>query len=126
MPNLEKHLLSDAGIPGLAEAFAEACRNVCPCMAGKAMWSHLVVHHAARETGWWMLNNRETYPDGKVEESFKRNFSEACKRFLDGGYLYKLPANSIRTPEVADAALSTIRGLLRADRTVSTDDKDHG
>jgi hypothetical protein len=113
MLNLEKHLLSEAGIPGLAEAFAEACRNVRPCMAGKAKWSHQVVHHAARETGWWNLNNRETFPANKIEEMFERNFSEACKRFVEGGYLYKLPADSIRTPEIARAALDAIRNNLK-------------
>ena len=117
MPNLEKQLLSDAGIPSLAEAFTEACRNVRPCMAGKAKWSHQVVHHAARETGWWMLNNRETYPENKVEEAFKRNFSEACKRFIEGGYLYKLPTDSIRTPEVAGAAINAIRSILKSNKT---------
>ena len=113
MPNFDKQLLSDAGIPGLAEAFAEACRNVRPCMAGKAKWSHRVVHHATRETGWWNLNNRETFPEGKIEEMFKRNFDEACKRFFEGGRLYRLPADSIRTPEVARAALDAIRNNLK-------------
>lgn len=113
MPNFEKHLLSDAGIPSLAEAFAEACRNVRPCMAGKAKWSHQVVHHAAREAGWWNLNNRETFPDNKIEEMFKRCFEEACKRFLEGGVLYKLPVNGPSTPAVARAALDAIRNKLK-------------
>ncbi|TPG76329.1 hypothetical protein [Pseudomonas arsenicoxydans] len=116
MPNLEKHFLSDAGIPGLSEAFGEACSNVRPCMAGRATWSHRVVHHAARETGWWNLNNRETFPGNKIEEMFERNFSEACKRFIEGAYLYKIPAGSIRTPEIADAAISTIRSILKLNK----------
>ena len=40
------------GLPRLAAAHREACRNAHPSMAGQAKWSHDAVWHTAKECGF--------------------------------------------------------------------------
>jgi hypothetical protein len=45
------------GIPGVRDAYQEACRFADH--PTKHSWSHIVIYHAGRETGWFRLRSEE-------------------------------------------------------------------
>lgn len=100
------------GLPPLATAFREACRNAHPAMAGRAEWSHDAVWHAAKECGFENLNRLATDLSAKL---FERNYVVAVRRLVAGQPLQKMPlalpetVPARSTPEVGRAALAAIR-----------------
>lgn len=100
------------GLPPLAAAFREACRNAHPAMAGRAEWSHDAVWHAAKECGFESLNTLARDLSAKL---FERNYAIATRRLAAGQPLQKMPlalpaeVKSRSTPEVGRAALAALR-----------------
>ena len=100
------------GLPPLAAAFREACRNAHPAMAGRAEWSHDAVWHAANECGFENLNTLARDLRAKL---FERNYAIATRRLAAGQPLQKMPlalpaeAKSRSTPDVGRAALAALR-----------------
>jgi len=100
------------GIPPLAAAHREACRNAHPAMAGKGNWSHDAVWHAAKECGFQNLNRLETSLSLKL---FDRNYTITIRRMIAGEPLQKMPlalperAQGRTTPEVGNKALAELR-----------------
>ncbi|MFV3402849.1 replication protein P [Pseudomonas sp. NY15463] len=103
------------GLPTLAAAFREACRNAHPAMAGKGKWTHDAVWHAAKECGFENLNKLATDLSSKL---FERNYTIAVRRLVAGEPLQKMPlalpaeVAGIRTPEVGNSALAAMRARL--------------
>lgn len=103
------------GLPALATAFREACRNAHPSMAGQAKWSHDAVWHAAKECGFENLNRLATDLSSKL---FERNYSIAVRRLVAGEPLQKMPlalpaeVAARSTPEVGRAALASLRARM--------------
>lgn len=103
------------GLPALAAAFREACRNAHPSMAGQAKWSHDAVWHAAKECGFENLNRLATDLSSKL---FERNYSIAVRRLVAGEPLQKMPlalpaeVAARSTPEVGRAALASLRARM--------------
>lgn len=104
------------GLPALAAAFREACRNAHPSMAGQAKWSHDAVWHAAKECGFENLNRLATDLSSKL---FERNYSIAVRRLVAGEPLQKMPlalpaeVAPRSTPEVGRAALASLRARMK-------------
>ncbi|WP_175649460.1 replication protein P [Pseudomonas sp. Marseille-P9899] len=100
------------GLPPMAAAFREACRNAHPAMAGRAEWSHDAVWHAAKECGFESLNRLATDLAAKL---FERNYVIAVRRLVAGQPLQKMPlalpakVAARSTPEVGRAALAALR-----------------
>lgn len=100
------------GLPPLAKAHREACRNAHPSMAGQGNWSHDAVWHAAKECGFENLNRLATELSLKL---FERNYAIAVRRILAGQPLQAMPLAITRqvpsrsTPEVAREALAALR-----------------
>jgi hypothetical protein len=100
------------GLPPLAKAHREACRNAHPGMAGQGNWSHDAVWHAAKECGFENLNRLAVDLSLKL---FERNYSIAVRRILAGLPLQSMPLavthhqKASCTPEVARAALDELR-----------------
>lgn len=107
------------GIPPLAKAFREACRNAHPAMAGQADWSHQAVWHTAKECGFEPLNRLETSLALKL---FERNYVITTRRMVDGLPLQAMPlalpakAEGRRTPDVGKSALAEIRAMRAGGR----------
>lgn len=103
------------GLPTLAAAHREACRNAHPGMAGQGKWSHDAVWHAAKECGFESLNKLDTALSLKL---FDRNYTITIRRLLDGQPLQPMPkalparAESRITPEVGNDALANLRAKL--------------
>jgi hypothetical protein len=103
------------GLPTEERAYREAVRNAHPCMAGKANWSHDAVFHAARETGYHTINNS---PEADSRKLFAYNYALAVRDLIDGKPLSKKPlalpetVAGQRTPEVGNAALAELRGVV--------------
>lgn len=103
------------GLPPLAAAHREACRNAHPGMAGQGKWSHDAVWHAAKECGFESLNKLDT---GLSLKLFERNYTITIRRLLDGLPLQAMPkalpaqAQAKITPEVAQGALAKLRATL--------------
>lgn len=104
------------GLPPLAVAFREACRNAHPAMAGKGKWSHDAVWHAAKECGFENLNRLATDLSSKL---FERNYTIAVRRLVAGEPLQRMPlalpaeVAARRTPKVGNDALAAIRASRR-------------
>jgi hypothetical protein len=102
------------GLPVLAAAHREACRNAHPCMAGKGKWSHEAVWHTAGECGFESLNKLDTALSLKL---FERNYTITIRRLLAGLPLKPMPkavtdqAAPKMTPEVGKKALAELRAL---------------
>ncbi|WP_446440311.1 replication protein P [Pseudomonas sp. 910_21] len=100
------------GLPPLATAHREACRNAHPGMAGQGNWSHDAVWHAAKECGFENLNQLDLALSLKL---FERNYTIAIRRLIDGLPLQKMPqalpsrASGRITPEVGRKALEQLR-----------------
>ncbi|ROL64588.1 replication protein P [Pseudomonas vranovensis] len=100
------------GLPPLAKAHREACRNAHPGMAGQGNWSHDAVWHAAKECGFENLNRLAADLSLKL---FERNYAIAIRRILAGQPLQPMPlaitqqVPSRSTPEVAREALAALR-----------------
>lgn len=105
------------GLPPLAKAHREACRNAHPGMAGQGNWSHDAVWHAAKECGFESLNRLASDLSLKL---FERNYAIAIRRILAGQPLQAMPlaitqhVPSRSTPEVAREALAALRASRAA------------
>lgn len=103
------------GLPPLAAAHREACRNAHPGMAGQGKWSHDAVWHAAKECGFESLNKLDTTLSLKL---FERNYTITIRRLLAGLPLQVMPkalpahAEAKVTPEVGKDALAQMRAKL--------------
>lgn len=67
------------GLPTVRAAYMEACMKPSPKI--KQSWSHPVVYHAGKSTGWHFLSNSSesmTFP------IFERNYQILSKRAIDG------------------------------------------
>lgn len=102
------------GIPPLAKAFRESCRNAHPSMAGQANWSHQAVWHTAKECGFESLNRLETTLALKL---FERNYTITIRRLIEGLPLQVMPlalaSKTVgrRTPDIGNKALAELRAL---------------
>ena len=102
------------GLPTLAVAHREACRNAHPCMAGRARWSHDAVWHTAKECGFESLNKLEESLSLKL---FERNYTITVRRLIEGLPLQKMPlalperVEGRRTPEIGNRALAELRAM---------------
>lgn len=100
------------GLPPLAAAHREACRNAHPGMAGQGKWSHDAVWHTAKECGFESLNKLDAALSLKL---FERNYTITIRRLLAGLPLQTMPkALTARekakvTPEVGREALAKLR-----------------
>lgn len=101
------------GAPAVDDAYREACRNAHP--AASRRWSHVVVFHAAIETGLPLLLV------GGADRSrtrFEREYSRAIKRFIDGESLHAIPDDDapalvkLSDPAVAKSNIEAMRKLL--------------
>jgi hypothetical protein len=103
------------GLPPLAAAHREACRNAHPGMAGQGKWSHDAVWHAAKECGFESLNRLDSTLSLKL---FERNYTITIRRLLAGQPLQAMPkalparAEAKVTPEVGQDALAQLRAKL--------------
>lgn len=99
------------GLPSEDDAYAEATRNAYP-NAGRVVWSHVAVSHAAREVG---LYNLSTLPLKSSRELFNRAYKITCRLVASGEplrpILVGLPEKVAgrKTPEVGRAALKKLR-----------------
>lgn len=105
------------GIPPMAKAFREACRNAHPGMAGIANWSHDAVYHAACECGFANLNR---LPEDACARLFERNYKITVRAIMAGQPLRKMPLAlpetvSVRTQQVGRDALAAIRAQRAGD-----------
>lgn len=102
------------GLPSLAVAHREACRNAHPSMAGQAQWSHDAVWHTAKECGFENLNRLAHDLSLKL---FDRNYTITVRRVLAGLPLQKMPLAlpprpfERSAPEVGNRALAALRAL---------------
>ena len=103
------------GLPPLAAAHREACRNAHPGMAGQGKWSHDAVWHTAKECGFESLNKLDSALSLKL---FDRNYTITIRRLLDGLPLQAMPkalparVDGRITPEVGNVALAALRSRL--------------
>ena len=103
------------GLPPLAAAHREACRNAHPGMAGQGKWSHDAVWHTAKECGFESLNKLDTALSLKL---FDRNYTITIRRLLDGLPLQSMPkalpakVDGRITPEVGKGAIAELRARL--------------
>lgn len=103
------------GLPPLATAHREACRNAHPSMAGQASWSHDAIWHTAKECGFESLNKLDTTLSLKL---FDRNYTITIRRLLEGLPLQAMPKaltarfEAKSTPEVGKDALAQMRAKL--------------
>ena len=102
------------GLPKLAAAHREACRNAHPSMAGQARWSHDAVWHTAKECGFENLNRLAHDLSLKL---FERNYTITVRRVLANLPLQKMPLAlppqvvERSTPEVGNKALKALRAM---------------
>lgn len=102
------------GLPPLAAAHREACRNAHPGMAGQGQWSHDAVWHTAKECGFESLNKLDFALSLKL---FERNYAITIRHLLAGKPLQKMPlavtadSQGKVTPEVGNQALAELRAL---------------
>ncbi len=100
------------GLPPLAAAHREACRNAHPGMAGQGQWSHDAVWHTAKECGFESLNKLDFALSLKL---FERNYAITIRHLLAGKPLQKMPlaltadSQGKVTPEVGNQALAELR-----------------
>lgn len=100
------------GLPPLAVAHREACRNAHPGMAGQGKWSHDGVWHTAKECGFESLNKLDHALSLKL---FERNYMITIRHLLAGKPLQKMPlavtceSHGKVTPEVGNQALAELR-----------------
>lgn len=103
------------GLPPLAAAHREACRNAHPGMAGQGKWSHDAVWHTAKECGFENLNKLDSALSLKL---FDRNYTITIRRLLDGLPLQAMPkalparVDGRITPEIGNVALAALRSRL--------------
>lgn len=103
------------GLPPLAAAHREACRNAHPGMAGQGKWSHDAVWHTAKECGFESLNKLDTSLSLKL---FERNYTITIRRLLAGLPLQPMPkalpprTAAKVTPEVGLGAIAQLRATL--------------
>jgi hypothetical protein len=105
------------GLPEMDRAYREACRNAHP--AAEPHWSHVAVHHAACEAGFYELR---TLPEEKSRRLFERAYAITVRMLLAGEPLREIPkalpaSASTRTPEVGRNALAGLRASLRRQET---------
>ena len=104
------------GLVPLERAYSEACRNVHPCMAPQARWSHAAIYHAAVGCGF---SNLQVLARDAGLKLFARHYDAICRRLGQGEELPPAPVAAIAaelrkgSPEVAAAALATLRASLR-------------
>lgn len=107
------------GLPSLAIAHREACRNAHPGMAGQGKWSHDAVWHAAKECGFESLNKLDAALSLKL---FDRNYTITIRRLLAGLPLQAMPKalparEEVKAnPEVGKDALAQLRAKLGGSR----------
>lgn len=87
MPSIAEFLrlldeMGEQGIPAVLAAYQEACRYADrPTQHG---WSHPVVYHAGRETGWFELRS---LAGAAIFKRFSYNFQQVKARFKRGDAL---------------------------------------
>lgn len=105
----------DNNLPTPTQAYREAIRNTHPSMAGVAKWSCDVVYHAAKETGFYELNNMQADASRRL---FERNYAIAVRDFLAGKPMASMPKAlpatvvSVSTPDVGREALRALRAEM--------------
>lgn len=70
-----KPTAEDLGLPSLANAYAEACRNAHPVLQDR-QWSHPAVYHAAKQVGFFELRSLD-------EKTSRPMFEQAYERTVD-------------------------------------------
>lgn len=75
-------LKPDDGIPEVRDAYAEAARFADHPLQHE--WSHPVVYHAGKETGWFKVRGED---EDQVFPVFKYNFDLLARRFREGEVL---------------------------------------
>lgn len=70
---------SRLGIIPVERAYEEACTKPSP--KDRQQWSHAVVYHAGRLTGWSDLH---ALPKSQIFPRFEYNYSILCKRIAEG------------------------------------------
>lgn len=107
------------GLPSEEKAYKIAMRNTHPAQAGMARWPHPAVYHAAVACGYLALQNLERKLGMKL---FSDKYLEQRKRMARGEELAPAPVAALPAPmrkgapEVANAHLSRIRGMLGGGR----------
>ena len=102
------------GLPRVASAHPEACRNAHPSMADQAKWSHDAVWHTAKECGFENLNR---LPQDLSIKLFERNYTITVRRIFAGLPLQRMPlalpprAIERSAPEVGNKALAALRAM---------------
>ncbi|MEW6460397.1 MAG: replication protein P [Pseudomonadota bacterium] len=103
------------GLPSEEKAYKIAMRNTHPAQAGMARWPHPSLYHAAVACGYLALQNLER------KLGFKRfcdMYLEQRRRMARGEELAPAPVAALPAPmrkgapEVANAHLAKIRGML--------------
>lgn len=69
----------DLGLPSALEAYKEAAQAKSPVTNNK--FTHPIVYHAGRHTGWFDLRNFEEY---KMFPKFKEEYSKLVQKILSG------------------------------------------
>lgn len=75
---------ADFGLPGVEEAYAEACRKAHPAQRQSATWSHPAVYHAATDVGLDYLGMLSREDGLKL---FERSYVVMCRRCMAGSAL---------------------------------------
>ena len=107
------------GLPPLERAYAEVCRNVHPCQAPTARWSHAAIYHAAVAAGF---SNLQLLPRDAGLKLFGRHYDAVCRRLGDGEELPPAPVAALPaplrkgSPEVANEHLAKMRARLGGGR----------
>lgn len=70
---------ADLGLPDVKSAYYEAAKSTSPVTNCK--FTHPIVYHAGRLTGWFELRNMEEF---KVFPLFKLRYEELTKKILNG------------------------------------------
>lgn len=96
---LESTGLNETGLPTVHRAYIEAC--TAPSPKADFHWSHPVVYHAGKATGWSLLAGS---PEREAFPVFERNYKLLCERINKGEHLdAPLPA---ALPEHIDSPLT--------------------
>ena len=100
------------GLPPADLAYAQAVSNAHPGKAGRAVWTHPAVYHAAVQCGFHALLNLPTEASRRL---FERNYQIAVRQVIDGLPLRDIPpalpsgSAGPRTPEIGNRALAQLR-----------------
>lgn len=91
------------GLPSLREAYLEACTAPSPKAAHS--WSHPVVYHAGKATGWRLLSH-ET--EAMSFPRFRDHYRRLCQQMAQG---VEMPAPEKALPEKPAAPLSKAENI---------------